>query len=179
MDFGRPYTAAGSGNEFDGGLQSKLHAASLLAEEPDTGFSLAMPGQSINDFGAGGRLNSGGVSNPGGYVARSNYTGSDFGESETHSQSRPRQQQASANFNAGGYEIGSMEMTSGSRRSGRFAGPPPQNRPQTGVGGGGRMFSSGGDGDILDKEIGSNANPLMNRGRSTAGLLSDVGSQYG
>ena len=70
------------------------------------------------------------ASNPaGGYVARSNYTGSELAESETHSQVQARPARwgnaPGENYGGGGLagitEIGTVDVAGG-RRSGRFAG---------------------------------------------------------
>ena len=127
-----------------------LNRAESLLDEPDTGFSLgggfgaSGMGSGIGS-GIGGRRETGalgGQASSSNFIAvRSNYTGSDMGDSDTHSNldSRSRPNWLGANkgsgigastgsgLGMGGItEIGTIEVAGG-RRSGRFAGGGSSN----------------------------------------------------
>ena len=121
-------------------------------------------------------------------AARSNYTGSDMGDSDNDIGSQQRRPQWGAqppigggNAGLGGItEIGTIEVAGG-RRSNRFAGGNSSNhsgsmnarQPSAG----GRLYTGAantgsGFGDVLDNEM---SRPNLPRGRST-NLLSNNGS---
>jgi len=211
MDYSRrPFTASGSGSAINDRVSYNLNRAESLLDEPDTGFSLAanFAGSGVGAGMIGGGIGAGmasGIGSRGGQgagfgssnfiAARSNYTGSEMGDSDATSniESRTRPKWGNQGSIGGGgsglggiTEIATIEVA-GSRRSNRFAGGPSSNhsgsivanRQSTALGQQSKLFpgagGSSGIGDMLDNELNK---PMLARGRST-NLLSDAGSKYG
>ena len=214
MDYSRrPYTASvGPSAAVNDRVSYNLNRAESLLDEPDNGFSIggnfgAASGTGYG-MGGGGGIGSGIERQPlsgqgtGNFIAaRSNYTGSDMGDSDTHSninsQSRPKwgqQPTLGGGLGSSGIgsitEIGTIEVAGGGRRGQRFAGGGSSNHsgsmhaardrnPPSSMAGSKLFAGASGTGagfnDILDNEMNR---PVLNRGRST-NLLSDAGSKYG
>ena len=99
MDYSRrPYTASvGASNAVNDRVSYNLNRAESLLDEPDNGFSIGgNVGAPSGGFGMGGSgigsaigrqptLGAGAQSTGNFVAARSNYTGSEMGDSDTHS----------------------------------------------------------------------------------------------
>lgn len=85
MDYNRrPYTASGPSTAINDRVMQNLNRAESLLDEPETGFSLGGGNFGASGTGMGSGIGGGARPTTGNYAgARSNYTGSEFGDSDT------------------------------------------------------------------------------------------------